>query len=64
MFPKTEGFMFAIQDKVIPTCTYLKYIIKNPNIVIDSYGLCSTTLETIQHFNKINYTSTQSDAAM
>lgn len=49
IFPKTEWCMFAIQDKVIPTWNYLKCNIKDPNIVIDSCGLCSTSLETIQH---------------
>jgi len=49
IFPKTGWFMFAIQDKVIPTWNYLKCNIKDPNVMIESCGLCSTSLETIQH---------------
>jgi hypothetical protein len=42
------GVMFALQDKIIPTCYYLKYIIRDPSIVTDTCRLCGSS-ETIQH---------------
>ncbi len=49
MFPETEGFLLAIQDQVVPTRNYLKYIARDVSVVDDNcrYG-CRTT-ETIQH---------------
>ena len=32
LFPETEGFMIAIQDQIIYTRNYRKYIIKDPNL--------------------------------
>jgi hypothetical protein len=46
LFAKTEGFLTAIQDQVILTRNYRKYILKQPN----TYELwrCRKELETIQ----------------
>ena len=32
LYAETEGFLTAIQDQVIPTRNYKKYILKQPNI--------------------------------
>lgn len=48
LYPETEGFMFAIQDQVIATRNYQKYIIKN-NLETDYCRLCNHSSETIQH---------------
>ncbi|PZC82879.1 hypothetical protein B5X24_HaOG209322 [Helicoverpa armigera] len=47
LFPETEGFMMAIQDQVIETRNYRKYIIKNLNN--DICRKCNSAAETIQH---------------
>jgi hypothetical protein len=47
LFPETEGFIFAIQDQVIPTRNYLKYIEKQQ--IEDNCRLCNAHSETIQH---------------
>nr|XP_049697160.1 uncharacterized protein LOC126054692 [Helicoverpa armigera] len=47
LFPETEGFMIAIQDQVIETRNYRKYIIKN--LTNDSCRKCNSSPETIQH---------------
>ncbi|KAJ3660258.1 hypothetical protein Zmor_004714 [Zophobas morio] len=49
LYAETEGFVFAIQDQVINTKNYRKYIIKNPNIKNDCCRLCKAKPETIQH---------------
>lgn len=49
LFPETEGFMVAIQDQVVATRNYLKYIVKDPNVTNDSCRVCSLQQETIQH---------------
>jgi hypothetical protein len=48
LFAETEGFLTAIQDQVILTRNYKKYILKQPNIdeLCRSFGKES---ETIQH---------------
>lgn len=48
LFPETEGFINAIQDQVIKTRNYIKYIIKR-NIPSDLCRLCNQTTESIQH---------------
>ena len=48
MFAKTEGFLTAIQDQVIPTTNYKKYILKQPNID-EMCRRCGKESETIQH---------------
>jgi hypothetical protein len=47
LFPETEGFIFAIQDQVIPTRNFLKYIEKQQ--IEDKCRLCNAHSETIQH---------------
>lgn len=49
LFPETEGFMVAIQDQVLPTRNYLKFIVKDQNIVTDDCRRCGAQHETIQH---------------
>lgn len=48
LFPETEGFVLAIQDRVIATRNYRKYIIKE-NIEIDTCRKCHQYKETIEH---------------
>ncbi|XP_072939818.1 uncharacterized protein [Epargyreus clarus] len=47
LFPETEGFMLAIQDQVIETKNYRKFIIKN--LSTDTCRKCNSSPETIQH---------------
>ncbi|KAL0820165.1 hypothetical protein ABMA28_006098 [Loxostege sticticalis] len=49
LFPETEGFMLAIQDQVIETRNYQKYIIKARNLPTDLCRKCNSASETIQH---------------
>ncbi|XP_050514746.1 uncharacterized protein LOC126889989 [Diabrotica virgifera virgifera] len=49
MFPETEGSLLAIQDQVIPTKNYLKYIIKDPQVQNDRCRYGCQAQETIQH---------------
>lgn len=49
LFPETEGFMVAIQDQVIETRNYQKYIIKKQNFHTDICRRCNSASETIQH---------------
>lgn len=46
--PETEGFALAIQDQVINTLNYSKFIMKT-NIPSDKCRKCHTMPETIQH---------------
>lgn len=48
LFPETEGFNIAIQDQVINTRNYKKYILKE-NIPSDLCRKCHRQSETIQH---------------
>lgn len=48
LFPETEGSAIAIQDQVVPTKNYRKFILKE-NIDNSRCRLCNTTEETIQH---------------
>ncbi|CAH2230573.1 jg25031 [Pararge aegeria aegeria] len=48
LFPETEGFMLTIQDQVIDTKNYQKFIIRRPNIS-DTCRHCHSSPETIQH---------------
>src|SRR6266478_3424239 len=48
MYPETEGFMIAIQDQVIQTKNYQKYIEKS-GITSDLCRMCKKCSETIQH---------------
>jgi hypothetical protein len=47
LFSETEGFVFAIQDQVVRTKNYERYILKND--VQDCCRLCKKASETIQH---------------
>lgn len=49
LFPETEGFMLAIQDQIIATRNFRKYIIKDPNQPTDTCRHCNSASETIQH---------------
>ena len=49
IYGETEGFMMAIQDQVIHTRNYAKYIIKDASVVSDICRKCSSTSETIDH---------------
>nr|CAH7762385.1 unnamed protein product [Callosobruchus chinensis] len=49
LFPETEGFMLAIQDQVIATRIYKKFIAKDPSITDDSCRKCHQQKETIDH---------------
>lgn len=60
LFPETEGFMTAIQDQVINTKNYKKYIIKD-GTRDDSCRRCKATSETIHHIISGCQTITQSD---
>jgi hypothetical protein len=46
--PETEGFIFAIQDRVINTRNYKKHICGLESI-IDKCRICGTEGETIEH---------------
>lgn len=49
LYPETEGFIIAIQDQVIKTRNYAKYIINDPAIQTDNCRVCGLQAETIQH---------------
>lgn len=49
IYGETEGFMFAIQDGVIPTRNYLKHVIKDPAITSDICRKCNRATENIEH---------------
>ncbi|XP_045492418.1 uncharacterized protein LOC123691877 [Colias croceus] len=61
LFPETEGFMIAIQDQIINTRNYRKYIIKDPTIANDKCRKCNIQSETIQHITGACTTLTQTD---
>ena len=48
LFAETEGFLTAIQDQVILTRNYKKYILKQPD-TDELCRRCGKKLETIQH---------------
>ncbi|CAH1100923.1 unnamed protein product, partial [Psylliodes chrysocephalus] len=48
LFAETVGFIGAIQDRVMNTRNYQKYILKNKNIV-DKCRRCGSPNETIEH---------------
>jgi len=47
LFPETEGFIMAIQDQVVSTKNYKKYIQKED--IVDTCRVCGKKSETIQH---------------
>ena len=48
LYAETEGFMIAIQDKIISTRNYKKHILKQP-IPSDLCRICNEQIETIDH---------------
>lgn len=59
LFPETEGFIMAIQDQVIETKNYQKYIMKK--LISDSCRKCLSAPETIQHVTGACKTIAQTD---
>lgn len=49
LFPETEGFLISIQDHVVPTLNYRRYITKDPAVRDDRCRLCKSKPETIEH---------------
>jgi hypothetical protein len=49
IYPETEGFAIAIQDQVINTRNYRKYIIKDSTLATDKCRKCNIYPETIDH---------------
>ena len=49
LYTETEGFMIAIQDEVIATKNYRKYIIRDSQLSDDKCRKCKAASETIQH---------------
>ncbi|KAF2895313.1 hypothetical protein ILUMI_10868 [Ignelater luminosus] len=49
LFPETEGFIIAIQDKVINTKNYRKYILQDKTLTDDKCRICNQQQETIEH---------------
>jgi hypothetical protein len=48
IFAETEGFMIAIQDQVVPTRNYRKFILKQ-DVDSDKCRLCGQKTENIEH---------------
>ncbi|XP_064292512.1 uncharacterized protein LOC135310067 [Plodia interpunctella] len=61
LFAETEGFLIAIQDQVINTKNYQKYIIKDAHIRDDKCRKCHIHSETIQHITGACPHLTQTD---
>ncbi|XP_050561144.1 uncharacterized protein LOC126912570 [Spodoptera frugiperda] len=61
LFPETEGFIIAIQDQIINTKNYRKFIIKDPTVTNDKCRKCHLQPETIQHITGACTTLTQTD---
>lgn len=49
LYGETEGFMIAIQDQVVRTKNYAKYILGDKSITDDKCRRCFQVPETIQH---------------
>lgn len=50
LFPQTEGTFLAIQDQIIPTRTYLKYILQQ-QVESTKCRLCNVAEESVQHLS-------------
>ncbi|CAG4919909.1 unnamed protein product [Colias eurytheme] len=61
LFPETEGFMLAIQDQIIDTKNYRKYIIRDSSSRSDHCRHCHKQPETIQHITGACSSITQTD---
>jgi hypothetical protein len=49
LYVETEGFMIAIQDKVIATKNYRKFIMRDSQLLDDKFRKCNAASERIQH---------------
>lgn len=51
LYPETEGFFISIQDRVVPTRNYLKYVARKPSMQNESdmCRKCNQGQETIEH---------------
>ena len=49
IFPETEGFAIAIQDQIINTRNYRKYILKDSTLTTDLCRRCNIHTESIDH---------------
>lgn len=49
LFPETEGYLISIQDQVVATRNYQRYIIKDPQVKNDMCRKCHLFQETIDH---------------
>ena len=49
LFAETEGFVIAIQDEVIPTRNYVKYVMKKQNAPDDVCRRCGIKGENLNH---------------
>lgn len=61
LFSETEGFMLAIQDKVIKTKNYRKHILKDSTLQNDKCRKCHRSNETIEHITSGCTLLTQTD---
>ncbi|KAL0838863.1 hypothetical protein ABMA28_016889 [Loxostege sticticalis] len=61
LFPETEGFLISIQDQVVNTKNYRKFIIKDPCALDDRCRKCHKNPETIQHIINACPVLTQND---
>ena len=61
LFPEITGFMIAIQDQVISTNKYMKYILKDLNITDNTRRKCWEKSETIRHITGACCTLTLGD---
>ncbi|XP_044757749.1 uncharacterized protein LOC123315909 [Coccinella septempunctata] len=50
LFPETEGALFAVQDQVIPTRNYAKFIMKQ-QVDNTKCRVCNEAEETVQHLS-------------
>ena len=48
LYPETKGFMVAIQNQVVSTRNYQKYILKE-QVMTDKCRKCNSQSETIEH---------------
>ena len=49
LYSETEGFILAIQDQVVATKNYKKYILKDISVTNDNCRKCHLFPETIEH---------------
>lgn len=49
LYPEKEVFFISIQDQVVPTKNYRKYILKDPTLENDRCRMCNSDQETLKH---------------